>query len=66
MAALKWLKANNPLYANIAINDDWESEVLSDTTELFSGLIQHSLLRIMNPVHKKKVNLTKMMSKIWF
>lgn len=28
MIALKWLKYNNPLYANVAINEDWLEEAL--------------------------------------
>ena len=38
--ALKWLKANNPLYANIAINNDWVEEALSNDPDLLIGLIQ--------------------------
>ena len=37
--ALKWLKANNPLYAKILINNDWMEEALCNDPDLFSGLI---------------------------
>ena len=38
--ALKWLKANNPLYANIVINTDWVEEALCNDPDLFRGLIE--------------------------
>ena len=40
MNALIWLKANNPLYANISINNDWINESLTNDTELFTSLTQ--------------------------
>ena len=36
--ALKWLKANNPLYADIAIADDWGKSALADDEELLMGM----------------------------
>ena len=38
--ALKRLKANNPLYANIVINNDWVEEALNNDPDLLIGLIQ--------------------------
>ena len=26
MTAIKWLKENNPLYAEVSINEDWDKE----------------------------------------
>ena len=40
MAALMWLKSNNPLYANIDINDNWLEESLANDADLFAGLIK--------------------------
>ena len=37
MNALIWLKANNPLYANISINNDWINDSLANDTELFTS-----------------------------
>ena len=40
MNALVWLKSNNPLYANIDINDNWLEESLADDADLFAGLVK--------------------------
>ena len=37
--ALRWLKANNPLYADIQINDNWVDEAVSNDCDLFGGLV---------------------------
>ena len=36
--ALNWLKNNNPLYANVPINLNWEVEAKNDNVDLFTGL----------------------------
>ena len=38
--ALRWLKINNPLYADIEVNDDWLEQALASDEDLFSGLIE--------------------------
>ena len=40
--ALKWLKANNPLYADIEINDQWLEQALSSDEELFTSIVEQS------------------------
>ena len=41
MTALKWLKAHNPLYANVAINNKWVEEALCNDPDLVSSLIEN-------------------------
>ena len=36
--ALQWLKANNPLYADISINDEWLNDSIANKSELFNSL----------------------------
>ena len=38
--ALKWLKANNPLYADVDIADDWVGNALADDEELVMSMIE--------------------------
>ena len=38
LAALKWLKSNNPLYRDVEINDDWLSDAAEDDAELWEAL----------------------------
>ena len=38
MSALRWLKNNNPLYANIVIHDEWATNALENNSELFVSL----------------------------
>ena len=40
MNALSWLKTNNPLYADIDINDNWLEESLANDADLFAGLVK--------------------------
>ena len=37
--ALKWLKANNPLYADIDIADDWVESALADDEEILTSML---------------------------
>jgi hypothetical protein len=37
MAALEWLKENNPLYSTIEINSDWQEDSARDDTELWQA-----------------------------
>ena len=39
LTALRWLKQNNPLYADIDINEEWLEQAVSNV-DLFSGLVQ--------------------------
>ena len=38
--ALKWLKANNPLYANVNITDDWLDSAIVDDVELTTSMLE--------------------------
>ena len=38
--ALHWLKSQNNLYANIAINPNWEEQSQEDNLALFSAIMQ--------------------------
>ena len=38
LAALQWLKSNNPLYRDIEINNDWLSDAAEDNAELWEAL----------------------------
>ena len=40
MNALNWLKTNNPLYADIDINDNWLEESIANDADLFAGLVK--------------------------
>ena len=40
LSALRWLKQNNPLYAETDINEDWVEQAVSNDEDLFSGLVQ--------------------------
>ena len=40
LSALVWLKANNPLYADIEINQEWLEQSKIDDVELFSSLLE--------------------------
>ena len=45
LAALEWLKENNPLYREVTINIDWEQAAAQDDTELWEALSsQHCYL----------------------
>ena len=38
--ALQWLKANNPLYADIDIADDWVERAIVDNEELLTSMLE--------------------------
>ena len=38
LAALQWLKLNNPLYKDVQINSDWVSDTAEVDTELWEAL----------------------------
>ena len=38
LAALQWLKSNNPLYEDVEINSDWLSNAAQDDAELWEAL----------------------------
>ena len=42
MDALRWLRANNPLYANIEINEAWIEQSITNNEELFTSLVSQS------------------------
>ena len=42
MNALKWLKANNPLYASIEINDQWLEQAMNSDEELFTSIVEQT------------------------
>ena len=43
LTALRWLKVNNPLYANVIINNNWLSDSARDDNEIFVGLFNTSI-----------------------
>ena len=40
LTALRWLKQNNPLYADIDINEQWLEQAVSNDEDLFGGLVE--------------------------
>ena len=38
MVALEWLKANNPLYADVDVNLSWEEDAAQDDSELWEAV----------------------------
>ena len=46
--ALRWLKTNNPLYADIDIIDEWLEEAMSNDKDLFAGMVEQSDTNDMN------------------
>ena len=40
--ALRWLKANNPVYAHVDINENWVNQALGNDSDLFGGLVRLS------------------------
>ena len=49
--ALRWLKANNPVYADIQINDNWVDEALGNDCDLFGGLVTQLDCETSKPEH---------------
>ena len=41
--ALRWLKAHNPLYANVEINEEWAQNAESNDTDLYAGLVNRTV-----------------------
>ena len=72
MNALIWLKANNPLYANISINNDWINDSLANDTELFTSLTQQpneivnkeEVIEIVNTEELNEIGNTKELNEI--
>ena len=42
LAALAWLKANNPLYTDVEVNDDWLNNSIGNNAELCTSLTENS------------------------
>jgi hypothetical protein len=42
LTALRWLKENNPLYANVDINDEWLDQAMANDDDLFAGMVEQS------------------------
>ena len=40
LTALRWLKQNNPLYADIDINEEWVKQAKSNDEDLFGSLVE--------------------------
>ena len=40
LCALRWLKQNNPLYADIDINEQWLEQAICNDEDLFGGLVE--------------------------
>ena len=43
IGALRWLKDNNPLYKDVAMNDNWVQDSLANNSDLFTGLTEESM-----------------------
>ena len=41
LTALRWLKQNNSVYADIDINEQWLEQTVSNDQDLFGGLVEH-------------------------
>ena len=50
MNALRWVKANNPLYADVEIHDDWLDQSFDDDTDLCASLLQQPDVEPMDTV----------------
>ena len=48
LTALRWLKQNNPLYANIDINNDWLDQAMANDDDLFAGMVEQADTNDMN------------------
>ena len=40
LTALRWLKRNNPLYADIDVNEEWLEQAMANNEDLFAGLVK--------------------------
>ena len=38
--ALRWLKANNPLYVDVNVNEQWVDECEANDSDMFHGLVR--------------------------
>ena len=65
LTALRWLKQNNPLYANIDINDEWLHQAMANDDDLFAGMVEQADTNDMNsgadmnsaPTHSEHNNI---------
>ena len=48
LTALRWLKENNPLYADTDINDEWLEQAMANNDDLFAGIVEQSDTNDMN------------------
>ena len=53
MNALMWLKANNPLYADVEVNQHWVDESQANDGDLFCGLVKQPETNSLDCVHNK-------------
>ena len=42
LTALRWLKQNNPLYADIDIKEEWLQQAMANDEDLCAGLVQQN------------------------
>ena len=56
MTALRWLKANNPLYADIDINEEWLGQAMANDDNLFAGMVEPSDANNMNDSDNNDIN----------
>ena len=47
LTALRWLKQNNPLYADTDINEEWPEQAVSNDEDLFGGLVEQCDTKLM-------------------
>lgn len=64
LAALEWLKVNNPLFQDVAINTDWEQQASQDDAEpsFLSTLLNHPVKNLKN--NQQWINLNRTVSLI--
>ena len=55
LCALRWLKQNNPLYADIDINEQWLEEAVSNDEDLFGGLVEQCNTNDLNDTNSESV-----------
>lgn len=53
MNALEWLKENNPLYADVNVNEHWVDESQANDGDLFQGLVRQPKTNILDDVPSK-------------
>ena len=59
LAALAWLKANNPLYADAEVDGSWLSNSVANNAELFTSLTEETTSRDESPACSQLDSITR-------